>query len=119
MSCFPFKRLIAALLPISFIWIFVACVSICERESTEHMDTQSAVVEVRESSKCTGCPITSFPKARIPERTAHGSDLHRPIALPALMFSGFILSDCVVVASRQRQQSTTDLPLKRLPALRI
>jgi hypothetical protein len=121
MTCFPLKRLIAALLPISFMWLFVACVSMCARESTERLvnNQVSSPIEIRDASDCKGCPLTSFPKARIRERTIHGSDLKTPVVLPSLIFSVNVLGAGVAVVSRQRQGSSTDPPLERLPALRI
>jgi len=121
MTCFLLKRLMAALLPMSFMWLFVACVSICARESTEgHSKNQfSAPMEIKDASDCKGCPLTSFPKATIPERTIHGSDLQTPAVPPSLILSVASLADGVTLVSRQRQRSSADPPLKRLPELRI
>lgn len=118
---FLLKRLIAALLPISLIWMFVACVSICARESAEgHSNDQvSSPMEIKEASDCKGCPLTSFPKARIPERTIHASDLQTPVAIPCLALSVDSLASGVVILSRQRLRSKADPPLERLRALRI
>jgi len=116
---FPLKRLIAALLPMSFIWLFVACVSICARESTEHANGRTSLVEMEQSSDCKGCPVTAFPKARTPERTIDSIDLQPPVALPALVLSVNDLTDEAAVFSVQRQHSSADHPLKRLRALRI
>ena len=121
MTRFLLKRLMAALLPMSFIWLFVACVSICARESAEgHSNNQfTAPMEVRDASDCQGCPLTSFPKATIPERTINGSALQTPVALPPLILSIDSLADGVTFVSLQRQRSSADPPLKRLTALRI
>jgi hypothetical protein len=69
----PQKRLIAALLPFSFLWVFVACVSICERETlANHSPTSlSCFAEtnvLRDVPDCDGCPLSDFPKATTPER---------------------------------------------------
>lgn len=68
----PQKTLVAALLPFSFVWVFMACVSICEREtlaihpSTDHAcSTENGLRGVRD---CDGCPL-SLPKATTPELT--------------------------------------------------
>ena len=120
MTSFAFKRLMAALLPISLIWMFVACVSICTRESSGgHSNNQiSAPMEIKAASDCEGCPLTSFPTARITGRTIHGSDLQMTVAVPSLILSVSSLADGAFV-SRQRQRASADPPLKRLPALRI
>src|SRR6185295_11779921 len=70
------KRLIAALLPFSFLWAFVACVSICERETlASHPPTELSssndVNEIRHAPECDGCPLSYFPRAATPERVKH------------------------------------------------
>jgi hypothetical protein len=121
MTRFPLKRLMAVLLPISLTWLFVACVSICAREGAErHCNNPvSSPKEIRDASDCRGCPLTSFPKATIPERTIHGSDLQTPVVLQSLILSVDSLADGVAFVLRQRHRSSADPPLKRLPALRI
>ena len=121
MTCFPVKKLMATVLPISFIWLFVACVSICARESMEgHSNNQvSSPIEIKDASDCKGCPLTSFPKARIPERTIHGSDLQTTVPNPPLILSVDSSADDAAFVLRSRHRSSVDPPLKRLPALRI
>lgn len=116
---FPLKRFIAALLPLSFVWLFVACISICARESTEHVSNLTQPVKIGESPDCAGCPVTAFPKARTPERVIHSTDLQPLVALPALTLSVKVLAYGVAVVSGQHQQSFADDPLKRLRTLRI
>src|SRR6185437_5318946 len=64
------RRLIAALLPFSFVWSFVACVSICERETlANHSAAHStSTSEIRSASESDGCPLSYFPRAVTPER---------------------------------------------------
>ena len=69
----PQKRFIAALLPFSFLWVFMACVSICERETLAiHPATDvSSATEVNAISdvhECDGCPLSDFPKATTRKR---------------------------------------------------
>ncbi|HEY1403132.1 MAG TPA: hypothetical protein VGB05_03325, partial [Pyrinomonadaceae bacterium] len=70
MSRFPLKRLVAAALPITFLWLFMACVSTCAQESAEHHNQpdDSSSIEISDTSDWEGCLLTSFPKATAPER---------------------------------------------------
>jgi hypothetical protein len=67
------KRLIAALLPLSFLWVFMACVSICERETLAmHPPTalscSTDISEISHEPDCGICPLSYFPTAITPER---------------------------------------------------
>src|SRR4051794_36310555 len=71
MSRLAQNSFIAALLPLSFLWTVVACVSICERESSPtHRQTDYSIglTEIRDLPDCDGCPFVSFQKATAPER---------------------------------------------------
>jgi len=73
MSFLTQKRVIPTLLPFSFLWAFMACVSICERESlirhsVTDLVSKIAVNEVREVTECEGCPVAYFSKATARER---------------------------------------------------
>jgi hypothetical protein len=74
MTCFPHKEFLAKLLPLSLLWVFVACVSLCAREST-HIPTQRVIAlsgdvnMIKDVPDCDGCPLNSFPKATAPEQT--------------------------------------------------
>lgn len=115
----PFKRLIAAFLPMSLVWVFVACASICARESTdEHSnDRLTAPIEIKDASDCRGCPLTAFPKATIPERAIHSSDLQTQVLLQSLVL--YSAANDFADGLRQRQRFSADPPLTRLPVLRI
>src|SRR6185369_7318787 len=66
------KRLIAALLPFSFLWVFMACVSICERETLasapKDLPTSDGITKIRHERERDGCPLSYFPKAAVPQR---------------------------------------------------
>ena len=67
------KRLIAALLPFSFLWVFMACVSICERETlaihtATDLSSSAEANAIKDGHECDGCPLSYFPKATTPER---------------------------------------------------
>ena len=115
------KKPIAALLPMSFVWLFVACVSICVRESTEQHGHNSvwSPAEATDASDCRGCPMTAFPKATIPERAIQGFEPQTAVSIPSLIFAVDLLAADTASASRARDRWSPAPPLKRLPALRI
>lgn len=121
MTRFPLKRLFATVLPISFVWLFVACVSICTRESKEKHIHNTAILstEVKDASDCEDCPLSSFQKATIPERSTFYVDLQTPLVVGSLISSLDSLVDHVALVPHYGQPQFADLPLKRLPLLRI
>jgi hypothetical protein len=121
LSCIQLKKLIATVLPLSFLWMFVACVSICVRESTEGLGHNSVTLptEMRDASDCHGCPLTPVPKAIIPERTIHPSDLQTPVLVSCAMFPVDSVTSGAALVSQQRRMASVSPPLERLPALRI
>jgi hypothetical protein len=115
---FPLSRTTAAILPLVFLWLFVACVSICSRESEEDHAHRAAVVstEMQDAPDCAGCPV-AFPSATIPDRARFDFESQTPVvASPQVFWFDFVVT-CPV--AQQRQQSDTDPPLKQLLALRI
>jgi len=69
----PPQRVVAALLPFSFLFVFMACVSICERETlANHPPTDlrcsAEINSVSNVPDCDGCPLSYFPKATTPDR---------------------------------------------------
>lgn len=72
MNRFRRQKLVAALLPCSFLWTFMACVSICEREGLDHSPADLSysieVDKVVEAPGCEECPLSYFPRATTPER---------------------------------------------------
>ncbi len=121
MARFPVKRLIAALLPISFLWLFAACVSICVRESAEKHECASVIfsTEMKDASCCEGCPVSSLPQAAIPQRSTLVSDFQAPPAVTPLILAIDPLTDGIAFASRRGQLFSASPPLKDLFALRI
>ena len=62
------QRLIAALLPFSFVWAFVACVSICERETLANHSpaafaSSNNLTEIGGTAECDGCQLSYSPRA--------------------------------------------------------
>jgi hypothetical protein len=120
-SRFPLKRLIAAALPITFLWLFVACVSTCARESAEHHNQPavSSSIETSHTPDGEGCLLTSFPKATVPERATFILDLQPPSAVAAITPSVDSLTGGVKCDPRRLHASFKAPPLERLPSLRI
>jgi hypothetical protein len=119
MTRLPFTKTTALLLPIVFLWLFIACVSICSRESEEDHAHRAALLstEMKPAPDCAGCPVAAFPSATIPDRARFDFELQTtPVGLPQVLFVAPMVIDSV---AQQRQQSNTDPPLKPLHALRI
>jgi hypothetical protein len=120
-SRFPLKRLVAVALPVTFLWLFAACVSTCARESAEHHNQPaiSSSIEISDTSDWEGCLLTSFPKATAPERATFIPDLQGQPAVPAMTPSADSLAEGVKFDLRRLHVSFKEPPLERLPSLRI
>jgi hypothetical protein len=73
MSVTPQRIFIAALLPFSFLWVLMACVSICERETlaihpAKDRSGATELIALKDGHECDGCPLSYFPKVTTPER---------------------------------------------------
>lgn len=118
MTRFPLKRLIAALLPVSFLWLFVACVSHCSSGCADEQDCHADLssFEITGAPDSDACPITRALKATIPERKpldlqttpVVARSVHPVEPLPLIAFS-----------LRPDEPSFSCPPLERLPTLRI
>ena len=118
------KRAVAALLPVSLLWVFAACVSTCGWEiaasnGQPEVATMVEVTQVREAAKCEGCPDASLLKATTPERAAFKPDLQAVSSVLALGFPATLSADAGTSAFPHRQQFLPDPPLELLPTLRI
>lgn len=120
MSRLAQNSFIAALLPLSFLWTLVACVSICERESSAtHRQTNYSIglAEIRDLPDCGGCPFVSFPKATPPERARYVQNLEPLANLVVPPFQYF--NNDRTKGWLPGQLSTESPPIDLLPALRI
>lgn len=124
MTHFDKKVLIAGLLPLSFLWTFMACVSICERDTLQNHSSAdlSCSIEankVREAPGCEECPLSYFPRSTAPERAK--------FILPLQSLSTFVLPGPAINSTCQENSSDwldsplsdSSPPLKLLSALRI
>ena len=119
MTRLPFTKFTALLLPLVFLWLFIACVSICSRESeADHAHSAELVsTEMKHAADCAGCPVAAFPSATIPDRARFDFQSQTPpVVLPQILF---VVPTVLEGFAQQRQQSNTDPPLKPLHALRI
>jgi len=120
MSRLAQNSFIAVLLPLSFLWTVVACVSICERESSAtHRQTDYSIglTEIRDLPDCDGCPFVSFPKATAPERARYVQSLE-PVAslvVPPIQY----FNDDTSKGWLSGQLWSESPPLDLLPALRV
>jgi hypothetical protein len=66
----PFTRPLAMFLPVYFLWIFVACVTICSEHTEPEPDFQSinVMAELNGLDEADCCPITNPPASLAPER---------------------------------------------------
>jgi hypothetical protein len=121
MSRFPLKGLVAAFLPISFLWLFVACVSTCTRESAEKQNRPivSSSIETEDAPDCEGCLLTTFPQTTAPERVTFKLNLQASFAILTVTPSVNSSTDEITFQHRHFQSSSIEPPLKRLPTLRI
>ena len=119
---FTLRRMTAALLPLSFLWLCVACAFICGRETTSVADHPAPSSVERAEAKTTpvyeGCPFASFPKATAPERAAFDAGPQTPA--PDVPPSPPAYSPAVASLVRPRGPSPpAEPPLQPLPTLRI
>lgn len=120
----PQKIFIAALLPFSFLWVLMACVSICERETLAihpptNLSCATETITIRDAHECDGCPLTYFPKATTPEREKSVRGVACVSGLASVMPS---LSSCEPNSFSDRLDkpfATASPPLKLLSLLRI
>lgn len=121
---FTLKRLMAAALPVSFLWLFAACILICEREVGDThgrpvVSSPAETVEVGESPDCGECPVTSLPEATAPERTAFKLDWQSSSGVVPSIPSLTLPAGGIPSFPPDRHPPPADPPLDRLPALRI
>ena len=117
------KRLIAALLPFSFLWVFMACVSMCERETLAiHASTNLACSTemnvLRHVRDCDGCPL-SLPKATTPERTKSPRALASLSSFTPVSLSIYSAQPNVFRERLDRALSNGSPPLQPPASLRI
>lgn len=122
-SRFTPRRMTAALLPLTFLWLCAACAFICGSETAEANDHSLAgpsaeLAEMLGEPRFEDCPFASFPKATAPERASF--DAGSQTAAAAVPPSPPTYFTAVAGLVRPRAQSPpTAAPLQLLPTLRI
>jgi len=119
---FPHSRFLATLLPLSLLWVVVACVELCERESFHNATERVVSVDVNSiegASDCDGCPLDFFPKAISPEQTRLVINLSAALSSSAITVQP-VHSDSAVLSDRHhRVLYAVSPPLELLSTLRI
>jgi hypothetical protein len=114
-----FQVSIAILLPLSFLWLMMACVASCERQTESYTAVaarsyENSETELNAQESC--CPFESLPEATVPE---HGA---AKMKFPASSFP-IASSDVVMQGAPGRHRSSNpQLPeacIKQLSVLRI
>lgn len=122
LSRFTLRRMIAALLPLTFLWLCAACAIICGQETADGADplTLSSVerTEAKCAPACEGCPFASFPKATSPQHAAFDAGSQAtPAGVPPTPPA---YSPTAAAFVRPRGQTPPAAsPLQLLPTLRI
>jgi hypothetical protein len=111
---------LALLLPISFMWVFAACVLSCSERSLEAVDHHAQVSGISLAGElgCEDCPIAKAPTFGLPARHSY------PIQIDdsQSMFVPVALANSRDVCSATPWMTTDPLaspPLERLRVLRI
>ena len=121
-SRFTLRRLTAAVLPLSFLWLCVVCAFICAEETAAAAGnpflSSFERTEAGRAPACEGCPFATFPKTTAPERTAVDAGPQTAAADVPPSLRAFS-SPIAVFVRLSGQSPPTALPLQLLPTLRI
>lgn len=114
------RRMTAALLPLTFLWLCAACAFICGKEAAEHSLARpaAALARVQDAPRCEGCPFAAFPKATAPERAAFDANSQTATADVPPPLPTYFTAAAGLLRPRAQAPPTT-LPLQLLPTLRI
>jgi hypothetical protein len=118
---FILKRSLAVLLPVCFVWVFVACVIICTAHAAEEQSQygvcSASETELSQDTQC--CPISVSQVSLLACRRSPilqvGGEHCSVGALPAKLLPG----DWLAYTRPTALPLLADWPLKRLRALRI
>ncbi len=114
-------RVLATLLPVCFVWVFVACASLCAMHGETERETRAAAIfdsaDAPDDFEC--CALEQALASVLPDRQSsltRASSYLKAAFLPAVLTTGNAPSSR---ARRETPRSTSDPPLKRLCTLRI
>ena len=118
------KRFVAALLPLFYLWAFVACVSICEQNTfaahtRSDLSRSTSINEINHVPDCDGCPLSYFPKATTPVRAQYIHGLSSLSSLPVAISALHSVQPSVFSDLPASLFDNASPPLNLLPTLRI
>lgn len=118
MTHFPLKKVIAAILPVCFLWLFAACVLSCGDEAVEIHQPYSALSETADASNSESCPIFNAPAVIVSERAVFDFQI-----LPVILHPTFPVKvssfTAAIISRRDGKLPFREPPLKFLSVLRI
>jgi len=117
------RKITAAMLPLSYLWLFAACVSMCAGETARAGErtfvySAAASAEVGCERGREGCPVVAQPAATTPARDAFKFNGRTPSAVP-VSGPAFHLPNHAARRPSHRIPPSVSPPLERLPSLRI
>src|ERR1044071_9788433 len=119
LSRVSFKQLVAIILPLSFVWTFAACVTICSEHVTQSQDEHmvGSAVEMCDSSD--SCPITNAPVSLLPERVSPAKQVYSD-QQTVLTLSARLVREALLNCSHTlKPLPSSSPPLEWLSVLRI
>jgi hypothetical protein len=120
MSHFPGKRFIAILLSVGFLLAFVACISICAKESEDHTSSLAlSSIETNDGSDCDNCPLPQTLKSTAPERSTDIRESQTAVSLLPFTSSVELVAGGISLDLPRRRPSFSALPASSLTPLRI
>lgn len=114
----PIKKIIAAILPFCFLWVFAACILTCVDDCAEIVQHSSVSSEISDASDSDFCSIVNTPVATTYERTAFDFQisfvvLHQVFPVNSIKFAP------AKILRRDGKTPFREPPLKLLSVLRI
>jgi len=107
------------MLPVSILWLSIACISICTKESIELRATADQFSELNAKSDCNGCPLGAVPKATVPLRSEFQVDLQLHVSASPSIIISYSPAEHYKSANNHTAFPVSPPPLTRLPMLRI
>ena len=113
------RKTVAFVLPMSILWLSIACISICTKESIEHRAMVNQFSELNQKSDCNGCPLGSVPKATVPIRSEFQVDLQLHLSASPSIIIAYSPVEDYKSANNHDEYPVSPPPLTHQPMLRI
>ena len=122
-SRFTPRRMTAALLPLTFLWLCAACAFTCGGETAGaegplHAGPSAELAVTQGEPQCEDCPFVAFPKATASERMAFDAGSQTAAADAPPSSASYFTAVAVLVQPRAQAPPVAP-PLQLLPTLRI